>query len=107
MFRKVSGIKKLCLTEVSRFFVKIFFEILIRNQRKITFLIGLERKSSKVKIVINLWCSEPYWTPQNLVVLLTVSWEPLELPTNINEFTKQYGTIKIRAWTYCFKQNLS
>ena len=53
------------------------------------------------------WDSNPYLPLQNLVVLPTVQWEPLEFLTNVSEIMKIIGTTETQARTYCLRTLLS
>ena len=60
-------------------------------------------------VIINLqnvgkgWDSSPYLQLQNLVVLPTVPWEPVEFLTNVSEIIKTFVTIETRTRSYCLR----
>ena len=53
------------------------------------------------------WDSNPYLSPQNLVVLPTVPWELLELLTIVREIIKTFGTTETRTRPYLSITQLS
>ena len=70
-------------------------------------VITICRPNNLFKNTAKGWDSNPYLPLQNLVVLPTVQWEPLEFLTNVSEIMKIIGTTETQARTYCLRTLLS
>ena len=73
-------------------------------------MIGVEKTilktrnhSNKLKSIGKCCDSNPYLELQDLVVLHTVPWEPLEFLTKVSEIIKIYDTTEIRTRNYCLR----